>query len=299
MTPIIEMTKTTKNKRTTSTARRALLEKIFGKGARHIPPAWKIVAVHRGGKPRRAHDTVQTLYVDPEEEGLDAVVLGHLRVKRSKRWSTKVVETASAVVRVCQNKVRRGRDHQHDPRSYMAELGTQTRTTGRPLRLVPRPKARSKSAVDDVYRLFDPLAQEAEMPWANLYKAAGLSQRGDHVRTWGSKKPSLGQARAPNGMLTVNFDLKQHRDPNDGLGLTCCASKQGRRPARFRVGEYNLHVELGEGHHQWCFFGEKHIHGSEYAWPKSTPDRFRIRPVTAIDQIAWGSWAHIKVKKTK
>ena len=70
-----EMTKL-QNKQTTSTARRALLEKIFGKGARHIPPAWKIVAVHRGGKPRRAHDTVQTLYVDPEEEGLDAVVLG-------------------------------------------------------------------------------------------------------------------------------------------------------------------------------------------------------------------------------
>ena len=157
MTPIIEMTKTNQMTKT-STARRALLEKIFGKGARHIPPAWKIVAVHRGGKPRRAHDTVQTLYVDPEEEGLDAVVLGHLRVKRSKRWSTKVVETASAVVRVCQNKVRRGRDHQHDPRSYMAELGTQTRTTGRPLRLVPRPKARSKSAVDDVYRLNSPAA---------------------------------------------------------------------------------------------------------------------------------------------
>ena len=50
---------------------------------------------------------------------------------------------------------------------YMAELGTQTRSTGRPLRLVPRPGA-----------------------WANVYKAAGiaLSQRPEHANTWGSKK---------------------------------------------------------------------------------------------------------------
>ena len=221
------------NKRTTSTARRALLEKIFGKGARHIPPAWKIVAVHRGGKPRRAHDTVQTLYVDPEEEGLDAVVLGHLRVKRSKRWSTKVVETASAVVRVCQNKVRRGRDHQHDPRSYMAELGTQTRTTGRPLRLVPRPKA-PKSAVDDVYRLFDPLAQEAEMPWANLYKAA--THNGARRLFCPGRQLDLVRGSTPgdfNGPFDVREDFNKHvtRSQFQRLcGLAAIAVYQGLLP---------------------------------------------------------------------
>ena len=68
---------------------------------------------------------------------------------------------------------------------------------------------------------------------------------------------------------------------------------------RFCMGDYNLHVELGEGHHQWCFFGTKHTHGSEYAWPKSTPARFPIRPVTAIDQIAWGSWDTVMARTGK
>ena len=59
-----------------------------------------------------------------------------------------------------------------DRRSFMAELGTQTRTTGRPLLLKPKANA-GEDAVKDLYRKFDVLGAEAEETWVPLLKAIG------------------------------------------------------------------------------------------------------------------------------
>lgn len=240
-----------------------------------------------------------TMYVDLSKRGLDAVILLVCSVKRSAKWTEKVQSVATEAKKLYGDKKRRG-SHKHDRRSFMAELGTQTRTTGRPLLLKPKADA-GEDAVKDLYRKFDVLGAEAEETWVPLLKAIGAHTKlGSNYH--GSRKPSMGHTRAPNGMVTINYHVPMHHDERDGLGVTCCENSKGSSKAYFVVPNYGLKIPLMKGHYKWCFFGAKVLHGSVFDFGSS--DKVGVErssdKVGDCDQITWGSWEHVKKSwKTK
>ena len=161
-----------------------VLQQIFGyQGAKKIPETWVIKwRTERQGVTKGDFLTPSsvspyteptknqtTIYVDKSKVGLDAVILLVCSVKRSPQWTDKVRSVAIAAKKVYANKKRRG-SHAHDRRSFMAELGTQTRTTGMPLLIKPKADA-GEDAVKDLYRNFDALGAEAEETWVPLLKS--------------------------------------------------------------------------------------------------------------------------------